>query len=75
MPDKKYISLNRLSDFFDNLKEKFAEKSYVESLIPTTLPASGGNSDTVNGFAIQRKSQEEYDALAVKDPNTLYIIV
>ena len=30
---------------------------------------------TTSGFSIQLKSQEEYDALAVKDPNTLYIIV
>ena len=30
---------------------------------------------TVGGFTIQTKSQEEYDALVVKDPNTLYIIV
>lgn len=75
MSDRKYISLNRLSDFLNKLNEKFVEKSYVESLIPTTLPASGGNADTVNGLTIQKKSQEEYDALAVKDPNTLYIIV
>ena len=31
--------------------------------------------DTVSGFKIQKLAQESYDALSIKDPNTLYIIV
>lgn len=51
-----------------------ADKSYVDSIIPTVLPANGGNADTVNGFTIKKMTQEAYDELAIKDQNTLYII-
>ena len=42
---------------------------------PHALPDTGGNAATVNGFSVQRKTQAEYEALAVKDQNTLYIII
>ena len=42
--------------------------------IPTSLPANGGNADTVNNIHIVVLTQAEYDALEVKDETTLYII-
>ena len=42
--------------------------------IPTSLPAKGGNADTVNNIHIVVLTQEDYDGLEVKDETTLYII-
>ena len=42
--------------------------------IPTSLPANGGNADTVNNIHMVALTQSEYDALSTKDSNTLYII-
>ena len=42
--------------------------------IPTSLPANGGNADTVNGFKIEVLTQSEYDNLQVKTKNTIYMI-
>ena len=47
----------------------------VKPLIPTELPANGGNSDTVGGFSIVKLTQSEYDALEVKDSSTIYLVV
>ena len=42
---------------------------------PASLPASGGNADTVDSKHIWTGSQASYDALSSKDSNTLYFIV
>ena len=42
---------------------------------PASLPASGGNADTVDSRDIWTGSQASYDALPSKDSNTLYFIV
>ena len=42
--------------------------------IPDSLPANGGNADTVGGYSIWTGTQAEYDAITVKDANTIYII-
>lgn len=42
---------------------------------PTSLPANGGNADTVDSRHIWTGSQASYDALGSKDSNTLYFIV
>ena len=42
--------------------------------IPTSLPAKGGNADTVNNIRIVVLTQAEYDELEVKGETTLYII-
>ena len=42
--------------------------------IPTTLPANGGNADTVGGYTIWVGTLVEYDALSYKDANTVYMI-
>lgn len=41
---------------------------------PNSLPANGGNSDTVDGYHLSVLTQAEYDALKEKDPNTFYAI-
>lgn len=43
--------------------------------IPTTLPANGGNADTVNGISIRTITQTDYNELTTKDLNTLYLII
>lgn len=41
---------------------------------PNSLPANGGNADTVDGKHFVVLTQAEYDALQEKDPNTFYAI-
>ena len=41
---------------------------------PTSLPANGGNADTVGGYTIWSGTQAQYDAITTKDANTIYII-
>lgn len=49
--------------------------SYSEiSGTPSSLPANGGNADTVDNIHLLKISQTDYDNLTTKDPNTLYII-
>ena len=45
-----------------------------KSSIPTSLPANGGNSNTVGGFSIWVGTQSEYDAITTKSSTTLYFI-
>lgn len=45
-----------------------------KSSIPTSLPANGGNSNTVGGFSIWVGTQSEYDAISTKSSTTLYFI-
>lgn len=45
-----------------------------KSSIPTSLPANGGNSDTVGGFSIWVGTQSEYDSISTKSSTTLYFI-
>ena len=42
--------------------------------IPSSLPANGGNADTVNNFHLWKGTQAEYDAITTKDSNTIYMI-
>lgn len=42
--------------------------------IPSSLPANGGNADTVNNFHLWKGTQAEYDAITTKNPNTIYFI-
>lgn len=44
--------------------------------IPTSLPANGGNSDTVDGWNIAKKTQAQYNALtSAEKANTIFFIV
>lgn len=40
--------------------------------LPTSLPANGGNADTVDSRHIAVLTQAQYDALGTKDANTIY---
>ena len=42
--------------------------------VPNSLPANGGNADTVGGFRIWAGTQAQFNAITSKDANTLYII-
>ena len=42
--------------------------------IPASLPANGGNADTVNHFHIWQGTQAEYDSISSKNANTIYLI-
>ena len=42
--------------------------------IPSSLPANGGNADTVNNFRLWKGTQAQYDAITTKDSNTIYMI-
>ena len=44
------------------------------SQIPTSLPANGGNADTVDGFSIWSGTQAQYDAIGTKSDTTIYLI-
>ena len=46
----------------------------VKASIPTSLPANGGNADTVSGYTIWIVTQSEYDAISSKDSTTIYFI-
>ena len=51
----------------------YATVSQIPS-IPTSLPANGGNSNTVNGFSIWCGTQVEYDSIGTKSDTTIYLI-
>ena len=42
--------------------------------IPTSLPADGGNADTVGGYTIWTGTQTEYNALGTYSDTTIYMI-
>ncbi len=46
----------------------------VKTSIPTTLPANGGNANTVGGYTIWTGTQAEYDAISSKSSTTIYFI-
>ena len=49
-------------------------KEYVDNSIPETLPANGGNADTVQGYSVWVGTQAEYDALTSRSSSTIYFI-
>ena len=70
--NKSYVDtqLAKKSDKTHNHDTVYALKTEI----PTSLPAKGGNADTVNNIHIVALTQAEYDDLEVKDETTLYII-
>ena len=41
---------------------------------PTSLPANGGNANTIGGYSLWVGTQAQYDAIATKSDTTVYII-
>ena len=41
---------------------------------PTSLPANGGNADTIGGYSLWMGTQAQYDAITTKSDTTIYII-
>ena len=70
--NKSYVDtqLAKKSDATHNHDKVYALKTQI----PTSLPAKGGNADTVNNIHIVVLTQSDYDGLEVKDETTLYII-
>ena len=60
---KKYVDDNEFSGSYNDLIDK-----------PTSLPANGGNADTVGGYIIWTGTQTEYDALGTYSNTTIYMI-
>ena len=51
------------------------DSGYItSSSIPSSLPANGGNADTVGGYAIWVGTQAQYDAITSKSSTTIYLI-
>ena len=46
----------------------------TSSNIPSSLPANGGNADTIDHLHIWQGTQAQFDAIANKDSNTIYLI-
>lgn len=79
---------NNKSDFngsYNNLTDKptiptrnselINDTNYVtSSSIPTSLPANGGNANTISGYTIWIGTQTEYDAISSKNSTTIYFI-
>lgn len=63
---KKYVDDNEFSGSYNDLVDK--------PTIPTSLPANGGNADTVGGYSIWTGTQTEYDALGTYSDTTIYMI-
>ena len=70
--NKSYVDtqLAKKSDATHNHDKVYALKTEI----PKSLPANGGNANTVNNIHIVVLTQADYDELAVKDETTLYII-
>jgi hypothetical protein len=56
-------------------ESELSAKGYATtSQIPTSLPANGGNANTVGGYTIWVGTQSEYDAISSKSSTTIYMI-
>ena len=56
-------------------ESELTAKNYATtSQIPTSLPANGGNANTVGGFSVWVGTQTEYDTIATKSSTTIYLI-
>lgn len=58
--------INSKSDFSGNYSDL--------SDAPTSLPANGGNANSVNNYSLWVGTQSEYDAISTKSNTTLYFI-
>ena len=76
------INLSEKSDITHTHDDNYATINHIHSyndltdkpVIPMSLPANGGNANTVNGYSIWVGTQEEYNALKVKSDTVIYFI-
>lgn len=54
--------------------ELTAKDYATKDQIPDSLPADGGNADTVDGYNVWVGSQTQYDAIYTKRPDVIYFI-
>ena len=66
------IGSNDISNW--NAKSDFSGSYEDLENKPTSLPADGGNADTIGGISIWVGTQTQYNAITVKDNMTLYFI-
>ena len=82
---KKYVDDNKFSGSYNDLTNKPTIPTTTSQLtnysgyitsssIPSSLPANGGNADTVGGYAIWVGTQAQYDAITSKSSTTIYLI-
>lgn len=71
------INLEELEQTVKTLKNYIDQQinTSINSIkVPTSLPANGGNSETVSGYSIWSGTQTEYDSLDSKEQTTIYLI-
>ena len=76
------INLSEKSDIAHTHDDNYATINHIHSyhdltdkpVIPMSLPANGGNENTINGYSIWVGTQEEYNALRVKSDTAIYFI-
>lgn len=78
-----YVTDEELANTINNLPKQSYDDTELRSLIagkadksqiPTTLPANGGNADTIDNIHIWTGTEAEFTALTTVNANTVYII-
>ena len=75
---EKIIAMTR-SELVELVRQILAEipdvTGYAKTTdIPSSLPANGGNADTIDHLHIWKGTQAQFDAIRTKDANTIYLI-
>lgn len=70
-----YVTESELSNkgYLTSIPNTYALKTDIPT-IPTSLPANGGNANTVGGYSIWIGTQSQYDAISTKSNTTIYMI-
>lgn len=66
--------LTAVPDEYITETELTAKNYATKSQIPTSLPANGGNANTVDNIHIWTGTQTQFDAITTKDTSTVYIV-
>ena len=74
----KYSEINKIVKYVNKVYNKdnpsdLATQEFVTNKIEEA-ELNSGNSDTIDNYHIVVCTQSEYNALATKDPNTIYLI-
>jgi hypothetical protein len=68
-----WVSLRRLQRFYDRIKENYYKKNEVDDKL-ADIDVSAQIYESLHGSKLMVLSQADYDALTVKDPDTIYCI-